>query len=49
MGRIKTLDASGGGINKRFQPIYLPLADIEKKMSGFLAKNVRKMSRLSEF
>ena len=46
MGRIKILDARGGGINKRVPPKYLPLVDIEK-MSGFLAKNVRKMSGFS--
>ena len=48
MGRIKILDVGGGGINKRDPPKYLPLVDIEK-MSGFLAKNVRKMLGLSGF
>ena len=48
MGRIKISDTRRGGINKRVQPKYLPLVDIEK-MSGFLAKNVRKMSGLSGF
>ena len=44
MGRLKTLDAHGWGMNKSFPPKYLLLADIEKKMSGLLAKNVRKVS-----
>ena len=48
MGRIKILDARERGMNKRVPPKYLPLFDIQK-MSGFLAKNVRKMSGLSGF
>ena len=48
MGRIKILDVHGGRINKRVPPKYLLLVDIEK-MSGFLAKNVSKMSGLSGF
>ena len=35
MGRIKTLDVGGGGINKKFPPKYLALADIEKKCQDF--------------
>ena len=48
MGRIKILDVREGEIDKRGLPKYLPLVNIEK-MSGFLAKNVRKMSGLSGF
>ena len=48
MGRVKTFDARKEGINKRVPLKYLLLVDIEK-MSGFLAKNVRKMSGLSGF
>ena len=40
--------ARGGEIDKRVLPKYLPLVDIEK-MSGFLAKNIRKMLGLSGF
>ena len=38
MGRTKILDARGGGINKRFLPKYLPLADIEKNVRIFSQK-----------
>ena len=44
MGRIKILDARGGGINKRFPLKCLPLADIEKNvriLSQKCQENVR--------
>ena len=44
MGRIKILDALGGGMKKRFTLKYLPLVDIEKNVrifSQICQENVR--------
>ena len=38
MGRIKTFDARGGGINKRVPPKYLPFGRYRKNVRIFSQK-----------